>query len=309
VSQGGYRDATAGVLEHLREAEVAVAERSARITPALIRILPEELRERIAELRAASGAADDSLDELTRVVEVRAALLDALDEAIALGPSLAAELRDVPDGPPSVPPQEDPWGPAGTEAAVEQLLYEARSSAWRLDPGAQLSPSGARVVGRLTVEGVPLLWLVDLGAWVNRNQSTLAEATVTFLRSKHLVEVNVPPALSRLVIRPRSLGDAVRRLLHLDHGLPPDDSAFDRAFFVEGDEAFARPLLTDPVKARLLECLRQKSCRVVVQGGVASVAWSALGVHSHFEPEPLGAAVRVLLALRQSAESLELVRA
>jgi hypothetical protein len=309
VSQGGYRDATAGIREHLQEARLAVAERSARITPALSRILPEDLRARMAELRSASGAADDSLEELTRVVEVHAELLDALDEAIALGPSLAAALRDLPDGPPSVPPQDDPWGPAGTEAAVELLLYEAQASAWRLDPGAQLSPSGARIVGRLTVDGVPLLWLADLGAWFQGNQSPIGETTLTFLRSKHLLEVKVPPALSRLVLRPRSLGDALCRLLHLDHGLPPDDSAFDRAFVVEGDEAFARPLLTDPVRARLLECLQQRSFQVVVQGGVASVAWSALGVHSHFEPEPLGSAVRVLVALRQSAESLELVRA
>jgi hypothetical protein len=310
VSEGGYRDGRAGILEHLREAELAVAERNARVTPALLRILPDELGARLAELRAASGAADDSLEELTRVVEARAALLDALDEAIALGPSLAAELRDVPDGVPSVPPQDDPWGPAGTEAAMEQLLYEAQSSAWRLDPDAELTTSGARVVGRLTVDGVPLLWLVELGAWVNRNSSmALAEATVTFLRSKHVLEVNVPPALSRLVVRPRTLGDALRRLLHLDHGLPPDDSAFGRALFVEGDEAFARPLLTEPVKERLLACFHQRTFRLVVQGGVASVAWSSLGVYSHFEPEPLGSAARALLALRHSAESLELVRA
>jgi hypothetical protein len=309
VSDGGYRDARAGVVEHLREAELAVAERTARVTPALTRILPEELRARIAELRAANEVADDAqLEELTRVLDVRAALLDALDEAIALAPSLAATLRNVPDGVPSVPPQDDPWGPAGTEEAMVLLLHSARASAWPLDPDAEISPSGARIVGRLTVDRVPLLWLVELGAWMNGNQSPIGGATLTFLRSKQLVEVNVSAALGRLVVRPRGLGDAVRKLLHLDHGLHSGDRAFDDAFFVEGDEAFARPLLTDAVKTRLLESLRHRSFHVVLEGGVASVAWTSLGGDSHFGAEPLGSAVRVLLALRQSAESLELVR-
>jgi hypothetical protein len=307
VSSGGYRDGRAGVLEHLREAELAVAERTARVTPALTKILPEELRARIAELRAANQADGDSAEELARVLEVRALLLDALDEAIALAPSLAEALRDIPDGVPSVPPQDDPWGPAGTEEAMVQLLSEARSSAWPLDPDAEISPSGKRVVGRLTVDHVPLLWLVELGAWMNANRSPVGPTTLTFLRSTQLVEVNVPAALGRLVVRPRGLGDALRKLLHLDHGLESGDSAFDRTFFVEGDEAFARPLLTAPVKARLVECARHGSFRVLVEGGVASVAWSSIG-GSHFGNEPLGSAVGVLLALRHSAASLELVR-
>src|SRR4051812_23514389 len=100
MNEGGYRDGRTGLLRHIEEAELALTERTARMTPALTKMLPSELRAHIDELRGVKAAGDESLSELTRVAEARVALVAALDEAIALGPSLTAELHEVPEGAP-----------------------------------------------------------------------------------------------------------------------------------------------------------------------------------------------------------------
>jgi hypothetical protein len=74
-------------------------------------------------------------------------VIEALDEAIALAPELADEFHDVAEGAPSAPPQDDAWGPVGTEAAMVPLVDDASDSASSLDPAAEVkAPARPRVL-------------------------------------------------------------------------------------------------------------------------------------------------------------------
>lgn len=274
------------------------------MTPALWQLLPSELRARIARLTDVPLPEDAPFEVLTKVADQRLSLVDALDEALALAPELAAGVTDAADGVPPAPPQDDAWGPIGTESAIIPLREQVRAIAVPQDEAVLVTTSGARITARLTVEGVPLQWLVELGAAVNVNRGL--ETSITFLRARHRVEILVPAELPRLRVRPEGLSDTVLKLLALEHELSLGDKTFDDLCFVEGDEAFAPQLLPADVRACLVERTKRGDFRLSLDSGVATVSWSRS--MSLIAEEDTVASMRVLVALRHAAANVKLLR-
>lgn len=275
------------------------------MTDALSHLLPSELRTRIEQLSAIALPDDASFEVLTRVADQRLELVDTLDEALALAPTLASGVTHAADGTPSPPSQDDTWGPAGTEDAIIPLRAQAQQIVAHLDPSAGVVTRGARITARMTVEGVAILWVVELGAAVNVNGGL--EASITFLRARHLVEINVPTELPRMRVRPEGLADGVLKLLSLSHELELGDESFDRLCFVEGDPAFAPQLLVENVRSRLVARVKCGAFRFALDGGVASLSWTRSGL-SLIASEDVTASVLVVAALRQAATNVKLLR-
>jgi hypothetical protein len=305
VSDGAYRDASLGLVRHIADADQAVSQRKGRMTDALWRLLPSELRLRIKELTDVPLPEEASFEVLTHVAEQRLLLVDALDEALALAPFLAVGVTGAEDGTPSPPPQDDQWGPIGTEQAMIALRETAERAAQSVDRDARVSTSGPRLTVRLTVEDVPLLWVIECGAALNTGK-TIGPG-ITFLRARHLVEVNVPTELPRLHIRPQGIGDALLKLLALTRELTLGDKTFDDVCFVEGDEAFAPQLLTEVVRDKLVERMNCGDFRLSLDSGVAKVSWTCSGL-TLIEPADFASSAAILVALRHAAANVKLLR-
>ena len=275
------------------------------MTPALSKVLPAELRAAIDELSAVHVADDASFEELLHVCDERVELLTLLERALALAPELAAGLTVVAEGAPYAPRMDDPWGPIGTEQAILPHRDLALAIATSLDDTATVSTTGARINVRLTVDNVPMLWLVELGGATNFSNGL--EPNVSFLRARHTLEANVPRELPRLAVRPEGIGDAVLKLLQLEHDVQLGDETFDRLCFVEGDPAFVEPLLAETVRQRLVLRVKRGNFRLVLDAGVATLTWTRMGM-TLIGGEELKASAQVLADLRHAAISLTLVR-
>lgn len=308
MNDSAYRDARLGLLAHIEDADLAVAQRRERVTKALWQLLPSEVRARITTLSEVELPEDASFEVLTKIADQRLELVDALDEALELAPQLLHGVTDAEDGVPAQPSQEDTWGPIGTETAIVPLREHVRRIAAGLDADADVSVSGARITARLTVEGVPIVWRVELGAPVTINRGfTASSMSLTFLRARHVAEVNVPADLPRLSVRPEGLSDAVLKALALERELTLGDKGFDDVCFVEGDEAFAPQLLDEGTRSRLVERVSCGDFRLSLDSGVARVSWSRSGM-STIDDDDTIASLRVLAALRHAAANVKLVK-
>jgi hypothetical protein len=300
---GAYRDARAGIAQRIADAEHAIEDLDARITPALSRMLPADVRTEIARLRAEPHAKDDSLEELTRVADSREALFEALRRAISLAPELEAHLRSPSDEPPT-PPQDDTWGPIGTEESIVPTLESARAIASAIDADAVVSRVGARINARFHVRGVALLWCVELGMAVNMRST---DALIKFLSARHLVEIRVSDELPWLTIRPDTWVDDLLRIVQRSRGVKTGDDAFDRMLFVQGDAAFARPLLNGRVRAALLECAQAGAFTLALSRGLVTMRWREGLFDPRLDDRMPKRAAMALASLAESAAHLPLV--
>jgi len=308
LTDSAYRDASLGVRQHIADAEQAISQRKARMTVALWRLLPGDVRKRIDVLSAIEVPEDASFEVLTKIADQRLELVDALDEALRLVPELSLGLSDTEEGAPRPPAQDDTWGPIGTEEAIVPLQRLAQTIVRELDPAAEVSVTGPRVTVRLVVEGVPVLWVVELGAPVHLNRGLASTSTtVTFLRARHLVEVNIPSELPRLRVRPEGLSDAVLKMLSLEHEIELGDKTFDDACFVEGDDAFAPQLLDEETRARLVERVRCGDFWLRLDGGIAALTWTRSGLTLIAAVDTI-ASLRVVAALRHATSKVKLLR-
>jgi hypothetical protein len=308
LTDSAYRDASLGIRQHIADADQAISQRKSRMTVALWRLLPGDLRNRIDTLSAIAVPDEASFEALTKIADQRLLLVDALDEALRLVPELSLGLSDAEEGAPRPPAQDDTWGPIGTEEAIVPLRELARTIVTELDPAADVSVTGPRITVRLTLEDVPILWVVELGAPVQLNRGLAYTSTaVTFLRAKHLVEVNIPTELPRLRVRPEGLSDAVMKMLALEHEIELGDKTFDDACFVEGDDAFAPQLLDEATRTRLVERVKGGDFWLRLDGGVAALTWTRSGL-TRIAGADTVASLRVVAALRHATAQVRLLR-
>ena len=305
VRDGGYRDPRVGVLSRITDADLAIADCDARTTPALAAMLPEALAADLVRLRAEPPAADDSITELTRVADAHEALADALRSAIALAPELESHLQ-APDEMPRAPPQEDMWGPVGTEVAILPTLASARKIASSIDPNADVTCAGARITARLHVRGIAVLWCVELGMYLNNGASM--NPIVKFLSAKHVLEMRVSDDLPRLAIRPETWGDALLAKVGLHQDFKTGDADFDRTFYVEGTAAFARPLLNAKTRAALKACASISSHTLLLEKGLSVLRFREGLLRAELDEKMPKAAAKALHRLQQSAQSLPLLK-
>ena len=312
MNDGGYRDARTGILQHVMDLDVAIEQRQKDTTDALFRLLPSALARRIKELEPNPIAEDATLADLSQAAERREFLVGALDEALRLAPSLASKLAFVPDGFSTAPPQEDLWGPVGTEEAIAPISGRVQQIAKWMDGSADVKVLGPRITTRVTIEDVPILWLIDLqggvsSSWeVSSSWDVNYRANASFLRATHTFSANLSDVMPALRVRHRTAWDAIYTFFTHKHGFEQGDPSFDKTFFVEGDEAFARPLLSEDVRALFMVREKRGAFFVSLGGGrvelVATVSPSEV-----VYPEVSALSALIVARLRQRATHLELL--
>lgn len=82
-----------------------------------------------------------------------------------------------------------------------------------------------------------------------------------------------PPSVgtAEIAIRPQTMGDDILASLHIRRDLTFDDDLFDTTYFVSGDEADLRALLTPATRAALLRVARDWPATVHIAGGIATM--------------------------------------
>lgn len=299
-----YRDGREGILRHIEDADRAIGERTSRITPALLRLAPDELRHRLEDLSRVTFSGDASLSDLQHVSDARAEQLHALDELIDLAPFAASGLRKPDVDEPIPPSQDDMWGPIGTERAIVEHREAASALAHLVADDFTLSSAGARVTVHMNCKGVPILWVNELGHGVQLERTL--EPELHFLSSTHTLSCSVSTELPPLKIRPESMADPLWKLLRFEKDTEVGDAEFDKLFFVSADPDFMPLLLTPNVR----RCMKQRASvgpfTLEIASGVAKVRFSC-GRYVVTQA-PVHGAARVLVRLRKALETFSLLR-
>jgi hypothetical protein len=285
VGDAIYRDPFLAARSRVRELELAVADREARVTEALLQHVPQELAARIRAAGGARGEVDHDapLDTLSRAEAELVKLRDALDEAIALAPRLEAELTTLSEEAPALPPpRRDSWAHSLFASSIRDELHAAAARLGQLvvarDPGARVVSLGRGAVGaQFRAIGAPF--------------AIVAEPRTSDI----LMSLSTPMRVGTPALRVRDVGLVRTRR-------PLGDPAFDDLFEAEGDDA-ARALLVKPVRNALVELAHFDVPTLVVSRGIAALTW-------RFDPVPkaVDCAAHALARLREVEIELRLLR-
>lgn len=292
-----YRDAFVGIRARLEDLDARILEREAEVTQTFWDSLPTELRERLADLRAARELVTaETFDELTRAEGMLAAYLDELAARIEALPSVEAEWSEVPDEVGDPPHLDLPLGyggptPEEANAVRRELTAVVREHA----RDAEVTGNNPVYLARFRERDCPFALSATL---YTQGNGVVSEVHM------HLV-TSIPRALPPLVVRHESLFSSLGAVLGLKHGVEVGDPSFDGLFVIEGTRAAAELYLVPAVCAQLLALSRfdVPTLHVDPRARVASLRW-------RFAPAPkaLDAAVRVLRAIRESEPRVQFRR-
>jgi hypothetical protein len=289
-SSHAYRDPLLGARARLEARRHEAASGEARLTPSFLARLPMKLQTELAELRAAcEEAVSEELESLARAEGLLAAYCAALKDTIAREPAVDAAYRAMPDSVPDPPPRTQPkvglWWSPEDEAELSSMVNDLTAQLRRAHADVRVVKTG--VLSRIVrfradgsgAAGAPFSLRLELPGEARPFCFLLTLAT------------SVPRAMPRLLLRPEGFLEGLFRSFGVrQHEV--GDLAFDGLFVIDGPASSAR-LLTPAVRAALLELAFFDIPRLVVEGGVATLAFS-------FDPTPacIGAAVRALLRVR-----------
>lgn len=284
------------------ETEERIASSEEKLGPLARSLLPAKLRERLAQLHTdTDGREDEDVDGL------REDLAAALEEALAHAKQRERELRALPFDHPDAPVLEDAWGPIGTEEAAEPLLQEFDRMVRELDEHANVVRTGPRLTARFTYRDAPMLWSVHLGSALETPNGALSGPVFCFASGSHWLAIRAPSKLPHVFVRRQKATDIIKKALHLGKEIELGERTFDDEFFVEGDEPFARELLTKNVRDALLDRARLTKFTFYAGAETASVAWNTNLIGGVITPA-LRPSAEVLVAVRAAFAELRLVR-
>lgn len=291
--KGVYRDPVDAVRTRIDQRRAEIAEREARLTELLWEVLPPEDAAHLRELRGTSEPTRDTMHELARADGVLEAYREALDQAIALAPSLEVERRVVPDAAPDprLLRAPEPHALAGFGAAahlhsaytwMEERLHGIFA---RLDPRASVETLGRLAVRvRFRSRGVPLSLLCEM----RMRGDVPSECDMALATS-------VSSGTPALRLRPWTWTDALGKSLFLVRDVDVGDDEFDALFLVDSAREAARRLLSFDVRSSLRALSYYDMPTLEVGDGMALLRWS-------FEPNisSIDAAARSLSGVRSA---------
>jgi hypothetical protein len=288
--KGVYRDPVDAVRTRIAQHRAEIAEREARLTELLWELLPADDAARLRELRGTSEPSRDTMHELARADGVLEAYRDALDQAIALAPSLEVERRVVPDAAPDPRPLRapEPWVLPGFEttrvqSACDWLHDRVRGVFTRLDPRAAVETLGRLAMRvRFRSRGAPLSLLCEMRLRGDvPTECDMALAT------------SVSSGTPALRLRPWTWTDALAKSMRLVRDMDVGDEEFDALFLVDAAREAARRLLSFDVRSGLRALSYYDMPTMEIGDGMALLRWS-------FEPNvtSIDAAARSLSGVR-----------
>jgi hypothetical protein len=289
--KGVYRDPVDAVRTRIAERRAEIAEREARLTDLLWELLPAEDAARLRELRGTSEPSRDTMHELARADGVLEAYRDALDQAIALAPTLEVERRVVPDAAPDPRPLRTPQPRAlggltertHLQSACHWLHERLRGVFAKLDPRAGVEMLGALAMRvRFRARGVPLSLLCEM----RMRGDVPTECDMALATS-------VSSGTPALKLRPWTWTDALAKSMLLVRDVDVGDDEFDALFLVDAAREAARRLLSFDVRNGLRALSYYDMPTLEVGDGMALLRWS-------FEPNvtSIDAAARSLSGVR-----------
>lgn len=287
MAAGPYRDALAAVKERVRLLEAERERRDDRLNALHLALVPEELENRVGELRARLGRQPEAtLAGWTEREADLGVLLRALDEAETLVPVL--ELGKLT---PVLP------APKGSRPF---LLEEFRHLQLRQQVEAELAQDARRLARKrwgddayfwvFTLEGV------DFKLYARTTIESIAEAPSVELA----VYASMPSELGPVFVAPAGwwYGDATRALLgEVDLG----ELELAERFRVRGDPRQARALLVGAVQ-RCLLALHANDARLEIADGIATLSWGLADVAWDETRFGVLIAARALLTMRRMLE-------
>lgn len=284
-----YRDALLGVRARVVELMTRMSERESQVTRAFWDMLPPEIREELALLRAArERVSAESLADLADAEGKLAAYVEQLERLIADLPTMEAEWTELPedvDDPP--PPRFSMLEGFATADEAHEVQRAFTAMVRERSAEATVRGDSPSYVARFRDHGIPFA----LRATINTNGNGQVAEVAMFLVT------SIPRALPRLMVRHESLVLSVGRALGLKYEIEVGDPSFDGLFLIEGSKRAADLFLVPTTRAHLLALSRfdVPTLEVDPQRRLASVRW-------RFEPAPkaLEAAVRILRAVRET---------
>jgi hypothetical protein len=284
--RGIYRDPLEAVRARVQEREAEVLDREERMSERLVAALPPALAKRLGALRGRRRAAQ-TFEELAEAEGRLSAYRDALDEALALAPSVEAELREVPATVPDPIPSYGPplrssaWAAPSHEDVAERLEALVRPR----DPRARIEmrEEQGTVVARFREHDAPFSLVCRCGE----------DAEVY-----NALAASVARGSPRLSVRPETWGRTLTKMLGLTRdvriGEPGGEASFDGLFVVDAEREVAARFLRRSVRRALVDLAYFDVPTLQIEPGVATVRW-------RFEPDAraLAEAVRVLLWVRE----------
>ena len=291
--KGIYRDPVDAVRTRIDQHRAEIAEREARLTELLWEALPPEHAAHLRELRGTCEPTRDTMHELARADGVLEAYRDALDQAIALAPSLEVERRAVPDAAPD--PRLLRWpdpsvlstlGDGGRLRSECDWMHDRlRGIFAKLDPRAAVKTLGRLAMRvRFRSRGVPLSLLCEMRVPGDApSECDMALAT------------SVSAGTPALRLRPWTWTDALAKSLRLVRDVDVGDDEFDALFLVDAAREAARRLLSFDVRSALRALSYYDMPTLEVGAGMAVLRWS-------FEPNinSIDAAARSLGGVRSA---------
>lgn len=281
-----YRDSLAGLKSQVATKRAAVASRE--LSPILRALLPDALRDALAELEPRALAEGESMEALTDADAALDAILAHHDEAQRLSPKLRESSEEVAD--PAPPAMSPPW-----------LMEEDRLIAFRdafarrileLAPEAFLVRFGDfAYITRFRITGGP--YAIVANAFIDPDGGLGAS------RCALVVRTSVPASLPSLVLRPEGLHHVIGKALHLASELEVGDRVLDAQFWITGARA-TTAVLTPAVRAAL-DALSPLGPVLRIGNGMATLAWSGTWIHSAREVLP-DAALDALVGIRAAVE-------
>lgn len=295
MPNGPYREASHAPSKRRVEADETIGAADAKVGPLLLLFVPAELRERIGQLR---GGGEDASDD------DRVALAEALQEAIAIGEERDHDLHVLPTQHPEAPRLDDPWGHPGTDSAAAPLLKKAHCLAQDIDGDADVTCTGPRITARIRKHATPILWSIDLRAPV------ILQAggdVLSFAAASHWMATCVSEDTPKIFLRGEGIADKTLKALRLRTEVEIGNTAFDDAFFVDGDECFVRALMTRELRNAFVERADAGEFTFLLDGSTASLAWKGGLPGAVVTERPFLHSVDVLLALRAALGRLRLL--
>lgn len=287
-----YRDAFVGIRARIAELDARIVEREAEVTDAFWETISDELREQLEALRAGRELAGaESLEELARGEAMLTAYLDELERLITSLPYVEAEWRQVPDEVPDPPDSRVSFRyGAPTEEAESAFLRHFTAMVRERSRDAEIIDKSPMYLARFRDHDAPFA----LRATLYAQNGQIAEVGMWLVTS-------IARALPRLIVRHETLVLSVGKVLGIKHEVEVGEPSFDGLFLIEGTKEAAHLYLTPAVQTQLMVLSRFDipTLHVDPPSRTASLRW-------RFEPAPkaLDAAIRILVAVRESRASV-----
>ena len=289
-----YRDSRAALLERLRHTRSRVVAIEGTLTPIFwSEVAPGR---GITPPRETDPPLGDSMDALHEAVAVELGRLSILEQAVKEIDRIEGDLRTPAEVVPRCQPRREV-----SEAEEEALsdssgldLENLRAALAETTSDAVFDDASSMAVRvSANIEGLPVEMLYDsVARWNSKRPST-----------RITMQTTVSQLSGELVVTPQGLKDDLLGAFGLHDEVVLDQGSFDGIFVIRAEEAVARILLTDEVRAALLSLSREDVPTLEVGEGLARISWS-------YEPNArcLRVGARALGALRAAPPAKSLRR-